>query len=133
MVEDLKMDKNFIKRQIVDPVWLMNEYKPQLLNIEDAIRYHIELAHETMFNNMNGYLHARLILDMTTKKKAKFLENIKGSISYPHFFDDGIPKEVIAICKNEKEIEAAKKAGALHAGFEDIIKKVYIHFIIIIR
>ena len=124
MIEDLIMDKNFIQRQIVDPVWLMNEYKPQLLKIEDAINNHIELAQETMFNNMNGFLHARLILDMTTKKKAKFLENIKGSILYPHFFNDGIPKEVIAICKNEQEIEAAKKAGALHVGFEEILKKV---------
>jgi hypothetical protein len=62
---------------------------------------------------------------MTAKKKAKFFENIIDSISYPHFFDDDVPKEVIAICKNEKEIEAAKKSGALYAGFEDIIKKVF--------
>jgi len=101
----------------------MKEYKPQVLKIEDAIKYHIEMAQESMLNNMDGYLHARIILDMTTKKKAKFLDNIKGAISFPNHFEDGIPKEVIAICKNEAEIEAAKNAGALHAGFTDIIKK----------
>jgi hypothetical protein len=47
----------------------MKEYKPQMIQIEDAIRFHLELAHESMFNNMNGFMFARLILDMTTKKK----------------------------------------------------------------
>lgn len=65
------MDKNFLQRQVVDPVWLMKEYKPQVIKIEDAIQNHIDLAQESMFNNMNGFLHARLILDMTTKKKVK--------------------------------------------------------------
>ncbi len=47
----------------------MKEYKPQMIQIEDAIRFHLELGHESMFNNMNGFMFARLILDMTTKKK----------------------------------------------------------------
>jgi hypothetical protein len=102
----------------------MKEYKPQMIQIEDAIRFHLELAHESMFNNMNGFMFARLILDMTTKKKvfdfkyisifktlnrqffqiiffwkAKFMDNIKGFICFPNHFEDGIAKEVIAICK----------------------------------
>ena len=31
--------------------------------------------------------------------KTKFMENIKGSVYYPHFYADGIVKEIIAICK----------------------------------
>ena len=27
------------------------------------------------------------------------MDNIKGSVFFPHFFKDGIKKEVIAICK----------------------------------
>ena len=69
VIQDAILDKNFMQRQIVDPVWLMKEYKPQSTKIEDAIRFHLELAHESMFNNMNGFMFARLILDMTTKKK----------------------------------------------------------------
>jgi hypothetical protein len=52
------------------------------------------------------------------------MDNIKGTVFYPHFFNEGIKKEVIAICKNEKEIEESLKNGALMAGHTDILKKV---------
>ena len=69
MVKEVVVNKNFIKREIVDPVWLMKEYSPKILKIEDAIQNHIELAQVDMFNNMDGFLTARLLLDMTSKKK----------------------------------------------------------------
>jgi len=100
----------------------MKEYKPQVISIEEAIKCHLELAQESMLNNMNGFMFARFILDMNTKKKAKFMDNIKGSICFPNHFEDGLTKEVIAICKSEAEISAAKQAGALHVGFTEIIK-----------
>ena len=59
------------KRQIVDPVWLVKEYKAQIYSIEDAINFHKELARPEMFNNLDGFLQTRLTLDMTTKKKVK--------------------------------------------------------------
>jgi hypothetical protein len=93
------MDKMFLQRQIVDPVWLMKEYKPQLYNIEEAIGFHIDMAHGDILNSLDSYLHVRLALDMTTKKKGKFMDNIKGSVCFPNYFKEGIQKEVIAICK----------------------------------
>lgn len=69
VIEDVKLDKNFLQRKIVDPVWLMKEYKPQVISIEEAIKCHLELAQESMLNNMNGFMFARFILDMNTKKK----------------------------------------------------------------
>ncbi|RNA33404.1 39S ribosomal mitochondrial [Brachionus plicatilis] len=116
-------DKLVAQRQIVDPVWLMNEYKIQNFNIEDAINFHKELARPDMLNNIEGYLSVRFLLDMTTKKKTKFMDNFKGTIYYPHFFADGFKKEIVAICKNDAEIEAARNAGALFAGYTDILKK----------
>jgi large subunit ribosomal protein L1 len=46
---------------------------------------------------------------------------IRGSISLPHGI--GKQKKVIAFCKDE-DIEAAKAAGAVEAGCDELIKKV---------
>lgn len=116
------MDKNFLKREQVDPVWLINEYKPQLISIEEALNNHIEMAQPDMLDNFQGFVSVRLFLDMTTKKKAKFMDNIKGAVYFPNTFKEGIQKEVVAICKSDEEIEAAKAAGALHAGHTEVLK-----------
>lgn len=115
-------DKNFLKREVVDPVWLMNEYKPQVIQIEQAFKNHIEMAQSDILNNSGGYVTVRLFLDMSTKKKAKFMDDFKGAVYYPNSFKDGIQKEVVAICKTEEEIEVAKSAGALHAGHIEVLK-----------
>jgi len=52
-------------------------------------------------------------------KKADQL--VRGSISLPHGI--GKQKRVIAFCE-DSDIEAAKKAGAVEAGGDDLIKKV---------
>jgi len=46
---------------------------------------------------------------------------VRGSISLPHGI--GKQKKVIAFCE-DSEIEAAKKAGAIEAGCDELIKKV---------
>jgi len=123
VLEKVNTDKHFIQREIVDPVWLMREYKPQVFKVKEAISFHVEMAQEAMLNNMDGFLHVRLGLDMTTKKKAKFMDNIKGAVCFPNFFKEGIQKEVIAICKKDEEIKAALEAGALFAGHSEVLKK----------
>merc|ERR1712127_258346 len=119
---EIIMDKNFLAREVVDPVWLMKEYKPQKYDIKEALKFHIEMAQIDLLNNPDGYVSVKLDLDMSTKKKAKFMENFKGAVYYPNSFKDGIQKEVVAICKTEEEIEAAKSAGALHAGHTEVLK-----------
>jgi large subunit ribosomal protein L1 len=46
---------------------------------------------------------------------------IRGSLSLPHGV--GKQKKVIAFC-DESQVEAAKKAGAIEAGVDDLVKKV---------
>jgi large subunit ribosomal protein L1 len=46
---------------------------------------------------------------------------IRGSLSLPHGV--GKQKKVIAFCE-ESQVEAAKKAGAIEAGVDDLVKKV---------
>src|SRR3989337_4477999 len=45
---------------------------------------------------------------------------VRGSISLPHGV--GKQKKVIAFCE-DSEVEAAKKAGAIEAGCDELIKK----------
>jgi large subunit ribosomal protein L1 len=46
---------------------------------------------------------------------------IRGSLSLPHGV--GKQKRVVAFCE-EGDVEAAKKAGAVEAGVEDLVKKI---------
>jgi len=48
-------------------------------------------------------------------------QNIRGSLSLPHGI--GKQKRVIAFCE-ESEVEAAKAAGAVEAGCDELVKKV---------
>jgi large subunit ribosomal protein L1 len=48
-------------------------------------------------------------------------QTIRGSISLPHGI--GKKKRVVAFCE-ESDAEAAKKAGAMEAGTDDLIKKI---------
>lgn len=48
-------------------------------------------------------------------------QTIRGSLSLPHGI--GKKKRVIAFCE-EGDVEAAKKAGAVEAGVDDLVKKV---------
>ncbi len=46
---------------------------------------------------------------------------VRGSLSLPHGV--GKQKKVIAFC-DESDVEAAKKAGAIEAGVEELVKKI---------
>ncbi len=69
VVKPTILDEKFMSRKVVDPVWLMEEYPTENLDATTAINNHKELAQECMFNNMNGFLTAKFVLDMKTKKK----------------------------------------------------------------
>ena len=75
-----EVSKELEARQVTDPVWLMTDYKPQPFKLEEAIKFHMELAQDTMLNNMNGFLFARVLLDMSTKKKV--MGHVSGGKRY---------------------------------------------------
>ncbi len=59
-----------------------------------------------------------LHLSIDTKQSDQL---IRGSISLPHGI--GKHKKVIAFCE-ESDVEAAKKAGAIEAGCDELVKKI---------
>ena len=70
------------QHEIVDDVWLMNEHGPQALEIDEAINYHKEFAQPCMLNNMNGFFHIRMILDMKSKKKGIYSIQVLSLIEF---------------------------------------------------
>ncbi len=47
---------------------------------------------------------------------------VRGAVSLPH--GTGKKVRVIAFCKKEEQIKAAKEAGAIEAGAEDLVEKI---------
>ncbi len=47
---------------------------------------------------------------------------VRGSVSLPH--GTGKEMRVVVFCKQEDQITAAKEAGAIEAGAEDVVKKI---------
>jgi hypothetical protein len=66
--------KEFLQRVPLDDVWIRKYYPPQKYSFHDVLQMHRELALPEMFDNSDGTLIADLELDMSTKKKVKFLQ-----------------------------------------------------------
>lgn len=49
-------------------------------------------------------------------------QQVRGSVSLPH--GTGKKVRVVAICRNQEQIDAATAAGAIEAGGEDLLKKI---------
>jgi large subunit ribosomal protein L1 len=116
--------EEFMKRVPTDDVWIRKHYPAPRYRLVDTLLMHRELASPEMHDNMDGLVVADLELDMSTKKKTKFLGNISGTVLYHHSFDDGVQNRVIAITKDLAKQEEALKMGATFAGGLDVIKLI---------
>ncbi|CAF0986044.1 unnamed protein product [Didymodactylos carnosus] len=123
MEADVVYDEDFAKRKPVDRVWLVNEYPTQYWPVETAIKWHAEMAQPAMLNSMDSFVWAKLRLDMTTSKKTKFLDNIRGLVTFPNYFDDRPKKNVVLFCRLPDHLKAAERQGAYMYGYSDLIKQ----------
>ncbi|KAE8750290.1 hypothetical protein FOCC_FOCC003098 [Frankliniella occidentalis] len=105
-----------------DNVYLRNTHKHKIYDLKSAIVNFQEVHHPTMFNNPTALINAYLELDLSTKKKTQFLEDVSGVVELPHFFEAGKPiKTVCVFCKEKNLCEEAIAAGANAAvGLEGI-------------
>lgn len=115
MEEDVAQDDEFTKRKPIDKIWLMKEYPIRPWPLQTALQWHREMVQPKMLNSMDSFVWARLRLDMTTAKKVrysmmkiqispkifqtKFLESIKGLVTFPHYFEDRPRKNVVLFCR----------------------------------
>jgi len=117
-----KVLEKFMQRVPEDDVWIREHYPTPRYRLVDVLLMHRELASPEMTNNMEGLVMADFDLDMSTKKKTKFMGSISGTVLFPHIFDDGINNRVVAITKSPEQQEIATKMGATFVGGLDIIK-----------
>ncbi|UJR38323.1 hypothetical protein I4U23_030993 [Adineta vaga] len=120
---DAVYDDEFAKRKPVDKVWLVKEYPVRPWPLGQVLQWHREMAQPKMLNSMDSFLWARLKLDMTTAKKTKFIENVKGLVTFPHYFEDRPRKNVVLFCRLPEHMKAAEKYGAYMFGYTDVIKQ----------
>ncbi|XP_074648273.1 large ribosomal subunit protein uL1-like [Tubulanus polymorphus] len=122
--EEKVFPAEFVAKKVVDDVWFTKYYMEQEFTLEQAITMHQEISGPDMLNNRDEMIYLNMRLDMKTKKKTKFLRTIRSSVLFPHEFDDGIEKKLLAFCKTDEETQIAKEKGALFAGGSDIIRQL---------
>jgi large subunit ribosomal protein L1 len=96
-------------------------YKKELEQVsEEPISLAEAVAKVKSFNSVkfDQTVECVFVLGIDTKQSDQL---IRGSLSLPHGI--GKQKKVIAFCE-DKDIEAAKAAGAIEAGCDELIKKV---------
>ncbi|CAF4443270.1 unnamed protein product, partial [Adineta steineri] len=99
-------DDEFAKRKPIDKVWLTKEYPIRSWPLETVLQWHREMMQPKMLNSLDSFVWARLKLDMTTAKKTKFIETVKGLVTFPHYFEDRPRKNVVLFCRLPEHMKA---------------------------
>ncbi len=82
----------------------------------------LEEAVKVLKENAKAKFGETVDLDIVLNlKESQKNESIRGTVSFPHKF--GKEKRVIVLCE-EKDVDAAKKAGAIEAGLAELEKKL---------
>ncbi|XP_071106859.1 large ribosomal subunit protein uL1m-like [Haliotis cracherodii] len=119
-----KEHPNWMNRKPADDVWIRGRYPPQCHALEECVQRHKEYAHPSMFDNMDGLVYADLELNMSTKKKTKFMRNISSTLMLPHTFEENVVKKCAVFCKTSEDQQKARDLGALYVGDADLIKQI---------
>lgn len=95
------------------------EMKKSFDDREYSLEEGIAAAKKTSYSKFPGSIEIHIAMTLPKDKEAK---SIKGSLSLPH---PVAVKEsrIVVFCEKDDE-EKAKKAGAVEAGLEDLMKKI---------
>lgn len=77
-----------------------------------------EIVKQISISKFDGSVDIDIVLNLKDKDKK---ESIKGTVLFPHAFQSDI--NIVALCE-ENLIDAAKKAGAIDAGLDNVVKKL---------
>ncbi|CAF0875880.1 unnamed protein product [Rotaria sp. Silwood1] len=102
-------DDEFAKRKPIDKVWLVKEYPVRSWPLETVLQWHREMVQPKMLNSMDSF--------------TKFVENVRGLVTFPHYFEDRPRKNVVLFCRLPEHIKAAEKHGAYMFGYTEVIKQ----------
>ncbi|XP_012142606.1 mitochondrial ribosomal protein L1 [Megachile rotundata] len=120
----LLIDDSSLK-PIMDDVWIIKNHPQPVYSLQEAIEYHRETHHPTMFNVPNALVNAFIECNMKHQNKNKYVDKFSKNIDMPHVFDTGKKKlTVLALAKNSKQQDNAVKAGAEYVGGTEVIKQI---------
>lgn len=114
------------KPEAIDDVYKMRHFKTQPITLLDAIQFHRETNHPSVYNCPDLFLIARMELDMSLDKKNRYLDNFTRILVLPHNFDLQPVRKVLALCQTEEGQKAATEAGAELVGGLDLVKKIQV-------
>lgn len=107
-----------------DDVYYSQGFVVPSYSFKEALKMHREAHSSTMWGAESTLLHTRIELYMKAKKKTKFQEAFSSTVTFPHPFELKRRSRIIAVVKTVEEQEAAKAAGAILAGGDDIIRNI---------
>lgn len=118
-------DENWLEASILDDIWRLKLCRGKPYSVADAVALLQELCHPTMLNDPEAFVYATVELDLRLKKKNHFMEDFSGIILYPHDFETGSTKRVIALCESSDDQYKASEVGAAYVGGTSIIQRIY--------
>lgn len=99
------------------------KYRKMQENFEDKeypLSKAIKVAKNSSYTKFTGSMELHLAMKTPKDKDPK---SIKGSFSLPNPVQTNDDIKIVVFCPKE-DVEAAKKAGAVEAGLEDLVKKI---------
>ena len=94
---------------------MKGKFEDKVYPLEEAIK----LAKENSYSSFPGSIDLHFAMNLPKDKEAK---SIKGSLSLPHPVDTK-ESRIVVFCEKD-DVEKAKKAGAVEAGLDDLVKKI---------
>lgn len=93
-------------------------------SLRKCIEMHREFAEADRLNNAEGRVYVRMLFNMTTKKRSKFLQKIEVTVPLNFPIDFAPPNKVLALTDDETVAIQCREAGAVFAGGKSILQLV---------
>ncbi|XP_074600335.1 mitochondrial ribosomal protein L1 [Brevipalpus obovatus] len=107
-----------------DDVYYADRFRKPAHSLEEILEMHRETHHASMFDDLNAFVTVQVECNMKTKKKTKFMESFSSTLTLPHTFEMERRSRILVIAKDLDQQEAAKAAGAVIVGGQELIKNI---------
>nr|CAG4637870.1 EOG090X089S [Chydorus sphaericus] len=108
----------------IDDVYQMRHFMTQDVKLAEAIDFHRESNHPTVYNSPDALIFVKAEFDLRMEKKNRFLDTFSRLVLLPHSFEYERARKVLAFCANQETQDEAIKGGAEAAGGVELIKRI---------
>ena len=114
------------KPEAIDDVYHIRHFMTRPLSLAEAIQFHRESNHPTVYNCPGAVLTAEIELDMRLEKKNRYLDTFSRLLLMPHLFEYEAPRKILAFCKTQETQDEAIQGGAGAAGGPELVKRIQV-------